>query len=98
MHGCQNAPLKIYRNDQVDNQDTLLIIGDSYFDNYLYDDLAESFHKTVMVWGNYIQNLPELLDTYHPDIVIYEMAKRAETTWAAKKCAESIQKLSDLLG
>lgn len=89
-----NQSRKIYRNDQVDNQDTLLIIGDSYFDNYLYDDLAESFHRTVMVWGNYIQNLPKLLDTYHPDIVIYEMAERAETTWAAKKCAESIQKLS----
>ncbi len=89
-----NQSRKIYRNDQVDNQDTLLIIGDSYFDNYLYDDLAESFHRAVMVWGNYIQNLPELLDTYHPDIVIYEMAERAETTWAAKKCAQSIQKLS----
>lgn len=85
---------QIYRNDQVDNQDTLLIIGDSYIDNFLYDDLAESFHRVVMVWGNYIQDLPELVERYEPAIVLYEEAERAETTYFARKCAESIWELT----
>lgn len=75
-----NRSRRVYYNDDVDNDDTLLIIGDSYLDNYLYDDLAESFHKVVLVWGDYVVELPQIIDYYNPDIVLMENAERSERT------------------
>ena len=57
----------IYYNDKVDNKDTLLILGDSYFDNFLYDDFAESFYRVVQVWGDYAGNIQQLIDHYRRD-------------------------------
>lgn len=70
-------------NDSVDNNTTCLIIGDSYFDNFLYDDIAESFAKTVFIWGDYTENLDEIVEVYQPSIVIIENAERCERTGAA---------------
>lgn len=70
----------IYQNDSVDNEDTLLIIGDSYFDNFLYDDLAESFHRTVLLWGDYCNDFVQMIDYYNPAIVIVENAERCDRT------------------
>lgn len=81
----------IYRNDSAGNGDTLLVIGDSYFDNFLIDDLAESFHKTVMIWGDYIQYLPEMMDAYHPAVVVCENAERCDRTGRMMKVAERIR-------
>lgn len=70
----------ILQNDSVDNEDTILIIGDSYFDGFIYDDIAESFHKVVMVWGGNVANIKELVEEYHPSIVIEENAERCDRT------------------
>ena len=70
----------ILQNDTVDNEDTLLIIGDSYFDGFLYDDLAESFYKVVMVWGGNLINIKNLIEEYHPQIIIEENAERCDRT------------------
>ncbi|WP_370770914.1 hypothetical protein [Eubacterium ramulus] len=75
-----NKSRTIYYNDKVDNNDTLLILGDSYFDNFLYDDFAESFHRVVFIWGDYAEKLEQLVDYYQPSIVINENAERCDRT------------------
>lgn len=75
-----NKSRTIYYNDKVDNNDTLLILGDSYFDNFLYDDFAESFHRVVFIWGDYAEKLEQLVDYYQPLIVINENAERCDRT------------------
>ena len=77
-------------NDSFDEDKVCVIIGDSYFDNFLYDDLAESFSKTVFIWGDYTENLAELVDYYNPSIVIIENAERCERTGAAINLAKKL--------
>ena len=76
----QNHSRKIYYNENANNTDTLLIIGDSYFDGYLYDDFAESFYKVVFIWGGYLEHIDELIEVYKPTIVITENAERCDRT------------------
>lgn len=70
----------VYFNDSVNNNDTLLILGDSYFDNFLYDDFAESFSKVVLVWGDYSSEFSSIVDYYDPTIVVVENAERCDRT------------------
>lgn len=72
----QNKTRTIFENPFVDNEDTLVILGDSYFDGFIADDLAESFRKTVLIWGDYTSNLKEIEEYYHPTIIISENAER----------------------
>lgn len=81
----------VYYNDDVQNDDTLLILGDSYLDNFLYDDLAESFHKVVFIWGDYVVELPQIIDYYNPDIVLMENAERSERTGLVTMAAELLK-------
>lgn len=76
----QRESRTIFVNDHVDNDDVLLVIGDSYIDHYIIDDLAESFSKTVMVWGEYTREIERLVEYYHPTIVINENAERSDET------------------
>lgn len=54
------------------------VIGDSYIDNFIIDDLEESFQKTVMACGEHVQNIEELIDYHHPAIVINENAEMCD--------------------
>ncbi len=46
------AHAKYYEKYHVDNNDTILILGDSYFHDYgVISDLAEGFHTTLMFNG-----------------------------------------------
>ncbi len=83
---------QIYQNDSVDNDDTLLILGDSYFENYLYDDLAESFHRVVLMRDN-LRYFMEAVDYYDPTIVIVENAERCDRTKTILSIAEEIDAL-----
>jgi len=68
-----------YENNAVDNDDTVLILGDSYFYGYtVLEAIAESFHKTIMFSGSAAQGdqLFLIIDTYKPDLVIIENAER----------------------
>ena len=85
-----NKSRLVYYNDSVDNKDTLMILGDSYFDNYLYDDFAESFYKVVLIWGDYGENLVEIAEYYKPTIIIVENAERVERTGGIIKAAQEI--------
>ncbi|WP_026510168.1 hypothetical protein [Butyrivibrio sp. LC3010] len=73
------AHAKYYENYHVDNNDTILILGDSYFHDYgVISDLAESFHTTLMFNGTAAtkDSLIKIITTYHPDIVVFENAER----------------------
>ena len=67
---------RIFTCDGTGNDDVVLIIGDSYVENYILDDLAESFNKTIFVWGDYSSHFMDFIDLYHPTIVINENAER----------------------
>ena len=71
---------RFFTNNEVDNGTRLLIIGDSYFDAFIIDDLAESFYETIIIWGDYLSNLQNIIDTYDADIVIVEAAERVDRT------------------
>lgn len=69
---------KYYVNENADNDIRLLIIGDSYFDGYIIDDIAESFNETIMIWNEYTRYISDIIEVYQPDIVILEAAERVD--------------------
>ena len=71
---------RYYTNDVVDNDVRLLILGDSYFADFLLDDLAESFHEVLIIWADYIMDIPQIMEVYKPDIVVLECAERCDRT------------------
>ena len=71
---------RYFTNNEVDNDTRLLIIGDSYFNTFIIDDLAESFHETIIIWGDYLLDVQNIIDTYDADIVIVEAAERVDRT------------------
>ena len=73
---------RFFTNNEADNDTRLLIIGDSYFDTFIIDDLAESFHETIIIWGDYLFDVQNIIDTYDADIVIVEAAERVDRTYA----------------
>lgn len=88
-HGCY-----YYTNPSVDNTTRVLIIGDSYFGKGLMvDQLAESFHETILITATYTRNLVELVEAYQPDIVINENAERCERTGEMYVVAQQIKQL-----
>lgn len=87
----QSKSRTIYQNDSVDNDDTIVILGDSYFDSFLIDDIAESFAKTVLIWGDYTENIPEIIDHYKPVIVVCENAERCNRFGAMEALAKKLK-------
>lgn len=69
---------KFYTNDAVDNDTRLLIIGDSYFESFLLDDLAESFHEVVFIQADWLWKVKSIIDEYDADIVVVEAAERVD--------------------
>ena len=67
---------RIFTCEEAGNDEVVLIIGDSYVENYILDDLAESFNRTIFVWGDYSSRFMEFIDLYQPTIVINENAER----------------------
>lgn len=79
-----------WKNPEADNEMRLLIMGDSYFNSYLIDDIAESFSEVWLVWGDYTSDLAEIVDLYDPDIVIYECAERVDRSGSIVLLAEKL--------
>lgn len=69
---------RFFTNDSVNNDTRLLILGDSYFNSFIVDDIAESFYETVIIWGDYCGNLGDIVDAYEPDIIVVENAERCD--------------------
>lgn len=87
-----------YTNDQADNDTCILIIGDSYVSDFIIDDIAESFHETILSNADYLDgdSLMQLVESYEPDIVIMENAERQNMYRlpAMVKAAEAIKNYS----
>lgn len=69
-------------NHSADNEDVLLVIGDSYIASkgVLYY-MRASFSEVIMFNGDVVNNtetFKKLIDTYHPTIVIIENAERVD--------------------
>ena len=84
---------RFFTNDTVDNNTRLLIIGDSYFNDFIIDDLAESFHEVIILWGDYLHEYKEIMEAYEPDIVVVEAAERVDRTGRIEMGAEALKKL-----
>lgn len=96
---CNNK-LKLYANDprhsyylnnDINNSLRMLIIGDSYFNGFIVDDIAESFHETILIWGDYTRHIKSIIEVYQPDIVILEAAERVDRSNEIIAAAEIIQ-------
>lgn len=81
----------IRKNPEAGNTLRLLIVGDSYFNSYLVDDIAESFGEVWMVWGDYTRDLPEIVDLCDPDMVIFQCAERVDRSNAICALAEKLR-------
>ncbi len=67
---------RVFTCESAGNDEVVLIIGDSYVENYILDDIAESFGKTIFVWGDYSDRFMDFVELYKPTIVINENAER----------------------
>lgn len=81
----------IWKNPEAGNDKRLLLMADSYFNNYLLDDLAESFGEVWLVWGDYTLDLPEIVEHCDPDLVIFEVAERVERNYAICNLASEMK-------
>lgn len=67
-----------YTNPSADNRTRILLIGDSYFNFYISDDIAESFYETVIIHADHLRDVQNVIETYDPDIVVIESAERGD--------------------
>lgn len=81
----------VWTNPNAGNDLRLLLMGDSYFEGYLLDDIAESFHEVWMVWGDYTGDFAEVVELCDPDIVIYECAERVDRSENIVALANELQ-------
>lgn len=82
-----------FTNNSVDNKTRVLILGDSYFNGFIVDDIAESFHETIMIWGDYTKHFIQIIEEYQPDIVIHENVERVDRFHNIVKVANAITDL-----
>ena len=78
-------------NSEAGNDLKLLIIGDSYIEMFLIDDISESFSETIQLWSVTMFDLKKIVDEYEPDIVLYERAEREPGFDDVIRAADSIR-------
>lgn len=69
-----------YYNRNCENDEVLLIFGDSYIYSYMLPLLSQNYRQVVFVHFQDIGNLKVLLDEYQPDHVLLENVERSFTT------------------
>ena len=83
----------VWENPNAGNNTRVLIVGDSYVDSYLLDSFAESFSQTFLIWGDYTEEMADMVEICQPDIVIYECAERVDRSNLICKLAEDIKSI-----
>ncbi len=68
----------VWKNPEAGNDLRLLLMADSYINSFLICSIAESFSEVWLVWGDYTNDLPEIVELCDPDMVIYECAERVD--------------------
>ncbi len=74
-------------NDSLPGGKRLLINGDSYYNDFLRDDIAESFGQEWLIWADYTEYLRQAVDICKPDIVIYQAAERVDRSYLITELA-----------
>ena len=70
-----NEHTHMYINETSPNNIRILLLGDSFIRMFLKDKIAESFYETLSIdWLN-IPILDDIVEEYHPDIVIIESSQ-----------------------
>ncbi len=82
---------RFFTNHNAGNRDRVLVLGDSYVNSFILDDLAESFYETLIIWGDYTRNVGKIIDAYHPDILIVENAERCDRTDAFVSGSQAVK-------
>ena len=81
----------VWKNPAAGNDKRLLLMCDSYINNHLIDDIAESFSEVWLVWGDYTRDLPKIVELCEPDVVIYECAERVDRSYSICNLAQALQ-------
>lgn len=81
MGQWQDQYHKVWKNPNAGNDLKVLLLCDSYFDSYIAADIAESYAETWLIWADYIGDLPEILEIYDADMVIFECAERVDRSY-----------------
>lgn len=77
-------------NPSLDNDTRMMLMCDSYIKYFILEDFAESFSEVGLIWGDFTRMLPEAVDHYQPDIVIYECVERVDRSTPIVKLAKKI--------
>ncbi len=85
---------RFFTNEAAGNKTRLLVVGDSYFNSYIMDDLAESFYETVIIWSAYLGDIQNIIDTYDADIIVLEAAERLDRTPYIRNAARAMRAAS----
>lgn len=81
---------RIFYNDQAGNDTRILVLGDSYLNGFVIDDIAESFAVTMMVWGSHTTEFKEIIAQCNPDIIVMENAERVNRMDLVKQLASTL--------
>ena len=79
-----------WENPKAGNDTKLLLVCDSYFNNFLVNDFAESFLQVWLILGDYTKEMESMIEIYDPDIVIYECAERVDRSYSMVALAEKL--------
>lgn len=82
---------RYFINNNVDNDTRILIMGDSYFNSFIIDDIAESFNETILIWGDYAKQIKDIINHYNPDILVIEDAERVDRFMAYVEAVEYLK-------
>lgn len=80
----------VFQNIAADNRTRLLIVGDSYIEQFLLQNFAENFYEVIFVQADYTKKMADIIEITKPDIVIYECAERCDRTGVVQWLAESL--------
>lgn len=85
-----------FSNDVVENDKCVIILDDSYIRTFILKDFAQSFKTTLNINRDYIGggNFISMIDTFKPDIVIYEQTERSDGTMDVMEAANEIKAFS----
>lgn len=82
---------KYFTNSACGNNKKILILGDSYIHLFIADDIAESFGETIFLMRGHTDDIVNLVNEYHPDIVLFEQVEREQDLDVFDRAAANIQ-------
>lgn len=80
----------LWKNPDAATDKKLLLVCDSYTNDFITEDYAESFAEVWLVWTEYIGQLPEILASYDADIVLMEAAERVDISYRICDLADKL--------